>query len=148
MINYRKSFIYKIQHKENKFLCYIGSTCNLRARRNRHKSHCTNVNSPHHNYKLYTMIRSNGGWDAFNMIVVEEVDCETKQQLCIREEKTINEYNPTMNTIKAYRSVEEEVERSKLRNIKIPCECGCLVSKKNISIHIKSKKHQNLMDNM
>ena len=48
MPNYEKTVIYKIQHREKLDLLYVGCTTNFNARKNQHKSRCTNVNDKEH----------------------------------------------------------------------------------------------------
>ena len=110
MVNYTKAVIYKIQHNENKSLCYIGSTCNFKTRKCQHKSNCYNTDSKSYNLQVYEMIRNNGGWACFNMIPIEEFPCETKTQLCIREEQVRVEYNANLNTRKAHTTAEDKPE--------------------------------------
>ena len=173
MVNYSKSVIYKIQHNETESLCYIGSTCNFKNRKHNHKNYCYNENGKAYNYKLYQMIRNNGGWDAFRMVVIEEFPCESKTQLCIREEQVRIEYKADMNTLKAHRTAEEKIEQIKQWHIenrteikeynkqyhhdhrddlnqkkkqKVTCECGCIVNRSNLSTHKKTNKHLNSRD--
>jgi hypothetical protein len=89
---------------------YIGSTRDFKQRKQKHKSDCNNVNSHNHNTKVYQMIRENGGWDKSEMVPIEECECEDKLQALIHEEELRKEYNAEMNTIKAYRSIEEKKE--------------------------------------
>ena len=89
MPDYSKTVIYKIQHREKPELLYVGCTTNFNARKNQHRSRCTNVGDKEHNHYKYQMIRENGGWDKFDMIPVKQISCETKLQAHIEEEKTI-----------------------------------------------------------
>ena len=113
MVNYTKALIYKIQHNENKSLCYIGSTVDFRTRKCNHKRACYNENGLAYNYKVYQMIRNNGGWECFTMIPIEEYPCASKIQLHIREEQVRVEYNANMNMVKAHLTVEEKQEYQK-----------------------------------
>ena len=76
MPDYSKSVIYKIQHLKDNNLLYIGSTTNFTQRKNKHKFSCKKGKS-----KVYEMIRGNGGWYCFKMIVIKEFPCENKIQL-------------------------------------------------------------------
>lgn len=158
MVNYSKSVIYKIIHFENSELCYIGSTCNFKNRKCQHKNYCYNVNRKAYNFKLYQMIRDHGGWSAFKMVAIEEFPCDSKTQLCIREEEVRVEYKANMNMVKAHITADELNEYHKQYRInhreelnekkkeKVTCECGCVVSKRNLSQHKTSKKHLNSRD--
>jgi hypothetical protein len=56
------------------------------------------------------MIRDNGGWSSFNMVVVEEYPCENSQQAHMREDVVMRELSANMNQYRAYRSLEERLE--------------------------------------
>ena len=99
MPDYKNTVIYKIQHREKPELLYVGCTTNFNARKNQHKSRCTNVGDKEHNHYKYQMIRENGGWDKFDMIPVKQISCETKLQAHIEEEKTRQELKANLNTI-------------------------------------------------
>ena len=96
--------IYKIICKdENVKEFYIGSTHNLTARINNHKS-----NSKKSNVKLYKYIRDNGGWLNFNLIILETFDCESKNRdKESKEEEYIRTFNPTLNINHSKRSHKE-----------------------------------------
>ena len=86
MTDYTKTIIYKIQHEDNETLLYVGSTTNFTKRKYQHKKDCLKSN-----YKLYNMIKENGGWDKFNMIQVKEYPCENKRQAEKEENKIMME---------------------------------------------------------
>jgi len=117
MVCYSKSVIYKIVCNTDKTLIYIGSSCNFITRKSHHKSSCNNPNGKKYNYPLYTMIRDNGGWDNFRMVIIEEYPCENKTQLCIREEELRVEYKANMNGYSAYTN-EKEYKKEYYQNNK------------------------------
>ena len=136
---------------------YIGSTKDLKQRLKGHKSTCNVEGNPHYNYKLYQHIRANGGWDCCEIAPVEEFDCETKQQACIREEYWRREYKSLLNTNKAFATEEEKKEQMKIlwenrnkkeRNEKLrlvistECECGGHYKPPAKKKHLNSKRHQ------
>jgi hypothetical protein len=102
MVCYSKSVIYKLVCNTNELLIYVGSTCSFTTRKSQHKSACNNSNNKAYNYPLYKMIRDNGGWDNFRMVIIEEYPCENKTQLCIREEQLRVEYKANMNACSAF----------------------------------------------
>ena len=82
MVNYSNSKIYKLQCNDGHF--YIGSTCDeLRKRFHAHKAI-----SPKSTSKVYTHINSIG-WDNVRIILIEEFECETKDQLRQKEDEYI-----------------------------------------------------------
>ena len=109
-IDYSKSVIYKIEHIEKPELVYVGSTTNFIRRKCNHKSSCYNINSKDYNYKLYKMIRDNGNWESFKIMIICEFSCNNKIELLIEEEKYRKELQTTLNTLKAYRTTDEDLE--------------------------------------
>jgi len=111
--DYSKTIIYKIQHIDNPELLYIGSTIDFTKRKGRHKSTCNNSNIRGYNYKLYQMIRDNGGWDMFNMIELYKFKCNNKREAECEEDKCIREMKSSLNMIRAFVSPEEKQEHKK-----------------------------------
>lgn len=107
--NYLNSVIYKIEHESKPELLYIGSTTNFIKRKAKHKFYCNDKNKKC-NTKLYQMMRDNGGFNEFKIMVIKEYPCNNKIELIIEEEKHRKEYNANLNTLKAYRTDEEEKE--------------------------------------
>jgi hypothetical protein len=101
-IDYSKSVIYKIQAIHDDNLLYIGSTTDFTRRKSEHKKRCKKSKQ-----KVYVMIRENGGWNCFNMIVVKEFPCENKRQLEQEEDCVMREMKSTLNTHRAYLTEEE-----------------------------------------
>ena len=59
---------------------FVGSTCNWRGRKSKHKCEWNNPACKEYNTKKYQVIRENGGWDNFKMI-----------QIGIREQLTLRQ---------------------------------------------------------
>lgn len=111
--NYKNGKIYKIEHLEKPELVYIGSTTQFNRRKANHKRACNNITGSSYNYKLYDMIRLNGGWNEFKMMVIKEYSCNNKTELLIEEEKHRKEYQASLNKIRAYRTEEETKQYNK-----------------------------------
>ena len=80
-VDYSNSTIYKLCCKDTSIKdIYIGSTTNFRQRKSQHKNCCNNENNKHYNYRLYKFIRENGGFDNWEMFMIEEFKCENKLQ--------------------------------------------------------------------
>ena len=60
-----------------------------------------NKNVYGYNYKIYEMIRSNGGWDMFSMVLIHKFPCNSKLEAYKEEDKVMRELKATMNTKKA-----------------------------------------------
>jgi hypothetical protein len=123
MPDYSKSIIYKLCCKDIHIKeLYVGSTCNqLKARKNKHKSSCDNMNGKEFNYKVYQFIRSNGGFSNWDMVEVERYEAIDKQDLNKRERYYIELLGATLNTIIPYRSKEEinEIKKEYFQNNKV-----------------------------
>jgi len=111
--DYSKTIIYKIQGIDNPELLYVGSTTDFTKRKYHHKNNCDNPNNKGHNFKLYQMIRENGGWDMFNMVIVKEFPCENKRQAEAEEDKWIREMKANLNSHRAFVTPEERIEQMK-----------------------------------
>ena len=109
-IDFSKTVIYKIQHIEKPELLYVGSTTNFTQRKNKHKSSCYNDNSHKYNYKLYQTIRDNGGWDAFNMVILKPFPCQNFNEARTEEDKVMREMMSSLNMKRAYQTSKERVE--------------------------------------
>ena len=56
------------------------------------------------------MMRENGGWECFTMIVIENFPCENKMDSRIEEDRIMREMKAKMNSIRAYVSLEGKKE--------------------------------------
>ena len=151
-INYNKSVIYKIEHEDKPDLLYVGATTDFTRRKNLHKHACNNNLSLNYNTKLYTMIRSNGGWDSFKIMIIQELNCNSKVELLIEEDKTMKELKSTLNTKRAHTPDDERAEYQKEYHIEYnkqydsiqhKCKCGGCFKMSNKTAHCKTKKHVN-----
>lgn len=91
-------YIYKIYEIANEDIFYIGSTNNFKKRKHSHKRCITNKRSKKYKLKLYKYIRECGGWDKFNMVIMEEIETDIKKECLIREHNIVNELKPRLNT--------------------------------------------------
>ena len=97
-VDYSKGLIYKLCCKDLAIkYVYIGSTTNFRVRKNSHKYDCNNTNSKKYNLFVYKFIRENGGFDNWDMIMIEEYNCSNKKQLESRERFWYEKYNCNLN---------------------------------------------------
>lgn len=99
---------YKIVCKdENITDCYVGSTTNFNQRKRAHKSNCNNLNYTKYNQSNYTFIRNNGGWDNWEFIIIDTIECETKKEAHIKENEYMINLDATLNSCKAYSNINE-----------------------------------------
>ena len=100
-IDYSKSYIYKLCCKDvNIKEIYVGSTTNMYVRKKSHKNDCNSDKSKRHNLYLYKFIRDYGGFDNWDMILIEEYNCDELKQLLKRERYWIDKLQSKLNTIK------------------------------------------------
>ena len=113
-IDYSKTIIYKIVCDDLSVKdCYVGHTVNMTKRKWGHKSACNNENDKSYNYKIYKIIRENGGWDNWNMLLVEKFPCKDKYEASKREREVYEELDAKMNMLIPYRTQEELKEYKK-----------------------------------
>ena len=107
--NYQNTVIYKINCKEESIVdFYIGHSTNFKLRTSLHKFYSkTNTN------KLYEFIRANGGWDNFDIQVIENYPCISRGEAHKREREVIEELKPTLNGNLPLRSYKELREKNK-----------------------------------
>ena len=71
-IDYSNTIIYKITcNNPNVNDLYVGHTTNFVQRKHAHKQSCINDNC-----KLYNVIRNNGGWNNWNMEIINFFNCK------------------------------------------------------------------------
>jgi hypothetical protein len=107
-IDYSNCCIYKIEHIENDTLIYVRHTTNFKQRKAQHKKKCNNDKSKEFNFKLYTMIRENGGFEIFKMIEVEKYPCNDRREAEKREDELMKELKATMNKNRSFITEEEK----------------------------------------
>jgi len=106
-IDYNKCCIYKIEYIDNERLLYVGQTTNFSRRKGEHKRCCNDKKYTKHNYKLYQMIRENGGWEMFRMIEIEKYPCNDRREAEKRENEIMKSLKASMNSIHSVNEVNE-----------------------------------------
>ncbi len=107
-IDYTNTIIYKIQHSENDELIYVGHTTDFTKRKSNHKANCNREKNTHYKYKVYQMIRENGGWDMFRMTEIKAFSCNNKREAEAEEDKLMRELKATMNRHRSF-LIQEEI---------------------------------------
>ena len=116
-IDYSKSCIYKICCKDTSITdCYIGSTTDFVSRKFSHKSRCNNECNKCHDFKVYKYIRDNGGWDNWDMILLEKVNVNDGNELRKEERRWVEELNSTLNHQLPTRTQKEYVREYQKNN--------------------------------
>lgn len=99
-MSYSKTSFYKLECKDPEVTeIYVGSTINFKRRKNQHKERCINKNgnSKYNNTPVYCFMRLHGGWENWNMLEIDEVDCRSKRHKNQIEAKYIRELGATLN---------------------------------------------------
>jgi hypothetical protein len=92
--SYEKTTVYKIVCKDPKITdLYVGHTTDFRQRLRRHKEDSVK----HPDRKLYKMILDNGGWDNWDMIMIETCCFNDVEEAKQREHYWYDKLKPTMN---------------------------------------------------
>jgi len=114
MSNYQNGLIYKLCCKDTNIKdIYIGSTISFRHRKANHKSDCNNEKKKYYNYDVYKFIRENGGWDNWDMVLIEYYKCDTKLELEKREREVIENLKPSLNKSIPSRTKKEYYQDNK-----------------------------------
>jgi hypothetical protein len=108
---------YKIESKDKSILdCYVGSTSNFPKRKKKHNLRCYD-NTDRSNYQVYKFIRENNGFENFEFIILEELECETNEERYFKERELIKLHNANLNVIKnPLLTLEERKEQIKNYN--------------------------------
>lgn len=87
-------FIYKISCKNTSVQdCYVGHTKNFSNRKKVHKCYCNKGLT----YPVYNFIRENGGWQNWDMEIIEIVNCENRMEASEREAFWCNQLKASLN---------------------------------------------------
>ena len=138
-INYQNTIIYK-------FVCndlsvsdiYVGSTTDIRRRKAQHKQTCNNESNKNHNFKIYQIMRANGGFSNWTMLQIENFPCNNKAESSVRERHWLELLSATMNTqIPSRTQTEYYIDNKE----------SILENKKEYYIDNKEQKQQYYIDN-
>lgn len=102
---YEKFVIYYISPKDDETVKYIGSTISFNRRKNQHKKNTTNKSSKKYSCPLYQYIRALGGFNNFNMEILEKYPCMTKQEGLTREKELIEFHKSKLNMNKPIKNI-------------------------------------------
>ena len=133
-VDYSKTCIYKLVHFDdlNDENIYIGHTVNMVQRRHRHKNACNNPKDHEHNLPKYQFIRENGGWDNWEMILVEKYPCNSIDEAVARERYWKEQFKARLNTRVPGRTCAEWYQDNKER-----------LKKKQKDYHYQNKEYRN-----
>ena len=104
-VDYSNTIIYKISCKDESITdVYVGHTTNFIQRKYSHKISCNNLNN---NLKIYNVIRSNGGWDNWNMVEIAKYNCKDATEARIKEQEHYNALKASLNSCPPYVDIKK-----------------------------------------
>jgi hypothetical protein len=131
VIDYSNTIIYKIFcNDENISDLYVGHTTNFPKRKYQHKMSCSNLNNK---YKIYEIIRQNGGWDNWNMIELAKYNCKDHTEARIKEQEHYELLKANLNSLPPF--------TDKSKYFCNTCNLMCS-SQKTYDKHIKCYLHE------
>lgn len=99
-IDYSNTIIYKIACKDISITeLYVGHTTNFVQRKHAHKQSCINLKAPCYNSKLYKTIRECGGWNNWEMTIVNFYNCKSHLEAREKEQEHFISLGATLNSI-------------------------------------------------
>jgi len=111
-IDYSNTHFYKIVCKDLHITdCYVGHTTDFATRKHKHKYYATHATSKWGYLHVYQFIRAHGGWDNWDMVLVEKRVCTDKLEACKVERTYIEQLRANLNVKFPHVSEEEKRER-------------------------------------
>ena len=170
-MDYSNTYFYKLVCKDTNISdCYVGHTTHFAKRKNHHKYCCITPSDQSYNHNVYQFIRNNGGWDNWEMILIEKEDCENHLDALKKERYYKEQLNATLNMLIPSRNNHDyymdtrhiQLPKSKERykqkrqeireyaNTKITCECGKRINRSGIAKHRASSsiEHQQYLQSL
>jgi len=115
-MSYQNTIIYKIICKDKNISnTYVGLTINFEKRKRIHELDCNNFKKA----KLYDFIRENGGWNNWEMIILEKCCCQNRKDAGIREKYWYEKLNANLNKNYPSRNGDEWYQDNKERLIEL-----------------------------
>jgi hypothetical protein len=145
-IDYSNTIIYKITCKDTNVKdLYVGHTTNFVQRKHAHKQSCINDKSFNYKCKLYEVIRNNGGWQNWNMEIVNFFNCLDNYEARKKEQEYFISLNATLNSIEPMpvKKSREVILKNTIIKETFFCEkCNIKVNNLNLlETHKKTNKH-------
>jgi hypothetical protein len=144
-IDYSNTIIYKITCKDIAIKdVYVGHTTNFVQRKHAHKQSCINTKSLNYKCKLYEVIRKNGGWENWQMDIINFFNCADHYSARKKEQEYFISLNATLNSIEPLPK-PKVITKNIIRELKSiyfcnTCNIYCYNSK-TFDIHKNTKKH-------
>ena len=146
LANYEKTVVYSIFCKDQTVNdTYVGHTTDFCQRYKGHKSSCNNELSRSYKYKLYTTIRENGGWDNWDMLIIEDYPCNNVVEARERERYWIEFLSSSLNIVIPNRSKKEYSQLYNIINREHLSACAKIYRENNqdkIKAYIENNKEK------
>ena len=114
MNNYERTIMYKIVCKDTALQAvYVGHTTEFKKRCVNHRSRCYNPNEKCYNIRLYRYIRENGGFDNFNIVIIEQCSFNNKKEAIAHEGYLVNILDASLNDRMPGRTSKEWYEQNR-----------------------------------
>ena len=85
-IDYNNTIIYQILCNDISIKgVYVGHTTDFTRRKNQHKNACNKPTNKMHNFRLYKVIRENGGFENWSVVEIEKYPCHDGNEARARE---------------------------------------------------------------
>ena len=112
-------FIYQLKSIDKSVTeIYIGATWDMKTRVLRHKHRCNNKNSKEYYAPVYRYIREHGGFDNFEMTIIDSGECEDELELHCAEQFYIDMYGGIENLLNDRDALEDKQKRKEKKYIK------------------------------
>ena len=112
-MDYSNTHFYKIVCKDLQIgKCYVGHTTNFTKRKNTHKNNCNNISNKNSNAYLYQFMREDGGFNNFEMVLLETLDCNSRLEALRKERQYIEELNATLNQIRPHATDDDRTQQA------------------------------------
>ena len=106
--DYSNTIFYKLCCKDVDITeIYIGHTVEFNKRQRKHRNNCNNPNNKEHNYFVYKYIRDHGGWENWDMIMIERHDCVDYLDVRRKEKEYIESFRAKLNKVVPTRTKKE-----------------------------------------
>jgi hypothetical protein len=150
-LDYSSTIIYKINCKDECIKdLYVGHTTNFVQRKKQHKMACNNL---YNKCKLYETIRNNGGWENWNMEIVNFFNCVDIYEARKKEQEYFLSLNANLNSIEPFPNSKQKQEKKSIKyeneNLaKYSCDiCNIKTNnRKDYKKHILTVKHSKMIE--
>jgi hypothetical protein len=150
-IDYSNTIIYKITCKDETISdVYVGHTTNFVQRKHSHKQSCMNPKSSNYTFKLYEVIRANGGWSNWKMEIINFFECNDHYEARKKEQEYFISLNATLNSVEPFPKPKAIIPIIKKKKKEIffctTCNIYCSNSKL-LEDHNETEKHLKISKN-